>query len=130
MSAPKLPATATLMDPDNLDRWVEFDSPFEVLRHGYVIQRHDVLGATYLDDHLDSSKWETWSQGYTGQDSYNGPVMHNSEFLGGRMAQDLLDEPGVYVLTAAEWSPDEDDENGDTDLYAEGWVIARLKDDE
>lgn len=114
------------MDPSKLNERVEFDSAFEVTADGDVIDRPGMLTPTYLDDQLDSTTWETWSQGYTGQYSYSGPVMHNSEYLGGRMAADLLADPGVYVVTAAEWSPEDDDE--DDDLYYEGWVIAKLKD--
>lgn len=120
------------IDPKDLNRWVEFDSPFEVrdlpdyppaqpqVRHKWVL-----YVPSYFDDEIDGSGWETWSQGYTGQDSYSGPVMHNSEYLGGRMAVDLLNDPGVYVITAATWSPI--DEINNDEPYIEGWVVLKMK---
>lgn len=41
-------------------------------------------------------------EGYTGQYAYRGPVMHPSESIGGRMAEDILSTPGVYVAVAVD----------------------------
>jgi hypothetical protein len=120
------------IDPKDLNGWVEFDSPFEVDGEGNVRQKWELYVPSYFDDEIDGSGWETWSQGYTGQYSYQGPVMHNSEYLGGRMASDLLAEPGVYVLTPAHWRPtieDEADPDFNIDNYddIEGWVVLKKK---
>jgi hypothetical protein len=40
--------------------------------------------------------------GYTGQhnSSSHSFIMHNSEYVGGKMARDILDQPGFYVAVA------------------------------
>jgi len=57
------------------------------------------------------ASWELMS-GYTGQYGYNGPMMHQSEYIGGRMARDILATPGYYV---AVYTPD-----------GESWAVARI----
>jgi hypothetical protein len=104
---------------DQLNAWVEFDVPFTVHVDGTVSLALSEHAPDLLDEHL-SSGW-TPITGYSGQHGYRGPIMHNSEFLGGRMASDTLAEPGTYVIVAAHWSALEDD--GDTDI--EGWMLAR-----
>lgn len=36
-------------------------------------------------------------EGFTGQYSYNGPVMHSSEFIGGGLERHIRETPGYYV---------------------------------
>lgn len=122
------------IDPDDLNGWVEFDSPFEVRElpdyppaQPQVRNKWELHVPSHFDDEIDASGWETWSRGYTGQDRYHGPVMHNSEYLGGRMASDLLAEPGIYVLTAATWTPIDEDNDDDEPYYVEGWVVLKKK---
>lgn len=67
----------------------------------------------YTDEAYVSQGWELM-RGYTGQYGYNGPCMHPSEFIGGGLARDILETPGVYVAVA--WL---DDEGGDC------WAVAR-----
>jgi hypothetical protein len=108
---------------ENLNQIMEFDHVIVVHSDGSVTDGPAGIYAPGLyDDELDSTKWELLD-GYSGQDSYSGPVMHNSEFIGGRMASDILVEPGTYVAIVAYW-PEEDDDDGP---YAEGWAVARLK---
>lgn len=57
--------------------------------------------------------WEAMT-GYTGQYGYRGPVMHSSEYIGGRMARDILAEPGLYVALVVECEDDE----------IAGWLVA------
>lgn len=112
--------------PDTLKRLVEFDCPFTVDEQGNVTDRLEGVHAPdLLDDELSDTAWSFWSTGYTRQDSYSGPVMHNSEQLAGGMARDLLAEPGTYCLVVAYWSPEGDDEN--VPLDAEGWAVVQLK---
>lgn len=66
--------------------------------------------------------WE-YLTGFTGQYSYNGNTMHPSEFIGGRLADHILSNPGYYVaveIDALDWSIE-----GTTDIHAEpiGWGI-------
>lgn len=112
-------------DPYALCHRAEFDYPFRITDTSFEDGLTDVWAPSLCDDELDSEGWE-FVNGYSGQYRYSGPIMHNSEFLGGRMALDVLDTPGVYVCVIANWSPDEDDdEDSDT---AEGWALLRLRD--
>lgn len=90
----------------------------------------------------DRDRWELLT-GYTGQYSYSGAVMHSSEFIGGGLARDILDTPGVYVAVVVECEPSDDDGDrwpGDSadarlaDYEAgawrpepAGWAVARLR---
>lgn len=72
--------------------------------------------------------WELLT-GFTGQYSYNGPVMHPSEFIGGGLETYILETPGYYVALVVEGHCDYD---GTTDCDPEtgcncepaGWAIA------
>lgn len=59
-----------------------------------------------------------WSveSGWSGQNSgrYNGPIMHDSEFIGGSLAEHILTTPGYWVACVATTLDPEDDE---------GWVL-------
>lgn len=94
----------------------EFDQPFTVDAVGAVT---DAPAGTYAPEvyHVDDAQaphdvdimsgypWEQFSGGYTGQYGYNGAVMHASEYLGGRLATDILATPGTYVVCAVECLP-------------------------
>lgn len=70
--------------------------------------------------HVSGEGWDLMN-GYSGQQSYSGPVMHPSEFIGGGMADDILNEPGLYVavtVTALDIDADEEDD-------VIGWAVAR-----
>ena len=106
-------ADGTVMMNDNV-------APDEVLG-GYTNRTGDYVYGLYVD-----GNWVPWSHGYTGQDRYSGPVLHNSEQLSGRIAEDLLNEPGEYCLCEVGWEYDEHDlEYDDGELYYEGWVVLK-----
>lgn len=108
---------------------MEFDHVIRVDEIGRVFDGPDNIHAPGLmDDELDSDQWEFFSHGYTGQYGYNGPVMHNSEYIGGKLARDILTTPGIYAAVVADWSPDESEgQTWDDDRY-EGWAVVKLKD--
>lgn len=93
--------------PETLNSVMEFDHIIRVAEDGTVSDTDMSVGSTeaYFDLNVDSngndefemSAGWTLLQGYTGQHGYNGPVMHPSEFIGGRMARDILSTPGYYV---------------------------------
>lgn len=111
---------------------VEFDCPFEIHADGSVTDWHDMYAPDLCDDELEGDGWSLWTHGYSGQYGYAGPIMHNSEFIGGGLERDLLATPGVYVVLASgyscqEWHGDEPDDECDGD-HREGWAIARRVD--
>ena len=55
--------------------------------------------------------------GWSGQSGYAGPIMHQSEYIGGALAEHILETPGTYVACAVT------DLSDDADLV--GWVILR-----
>lgn len=70
--------------------------------------------------HIDpDSGWELLT-GYSGQHGYDGPIMHASESIGGRMARDILARPGWYVSVVCEDLSDDPD----FDDYIVGWAVA------
>lgn len=62
--------------------------------------------------------------GYSSQDRYSGPIMHQSEVIGGGLATAILTDPGIYITEVVEAMPTDDDD--DMDLV--GWVVARKAD--
>lgn len=127
---------------DNLNAVMEFDRVIRVLKDGTVDTRPD--NAPYAPEHVyvivDNNgqqvalggdevqgvdePWELM-RGYTGQYGYNGPVMHPSEFIGGRMAQDILTGPGYYVAVSVECET----EDGITLDSPAGWAVAFIAED-
>lgn len=107
---------------ETLSQMMEFDTVVEVLDDGSVIYRHDLHAPElYASDgkHDEIDGW-TLLEGYTGQYGYRGPIMHNCELIGGRLEQDILETPGVYVALACCWL----DMLEEDDPY-EGWAVAR-----
>lgn len=96
----------------NLNSRVDFDCPFQVTATGEVVDNSDAFAPDALHDAwhdmlIDGAPYRkngTWEAlvGYTGQHGYIGPVMHPSEFIGGRLEADILQTPGVYVVVSVE----------------------------
>lgn len=104
-----MPYTST-PERDALERIAEFDHPFTVGPAGELADAPAGIYAPeiYHDDAGDitgaGSMWEALT-GYTSQHGYRGAVMHSSEFLGGRLADDILSTPGVYVVVTVDVLP-------------------------
>lgn len=126
----------TTVDPSTLNDRVEFDSPFRVLSATTIetplpdVWAPNVYGFGDADGQITEKEtidsrddWE-FVDGYSGQYSYSGPVMHPSEFLGGGMARDVLAETGVTFVVVA--VTDANDTTGDG---AYGWALLRRTDD-
>lgn len=65
-------------------------------------------------------KWDLM-HGYTGQHGYRGPWMHESEYIGARMAEDILNTAGIYVAVYPSILDNEGEEiNPDT------WAVAYI----
>lgn len=104
---------------------IEIGHPFVVQPDGAVThatQSVDVPSVYHDPEHdieIDGrGKW-TALKGYTGQYSYNGAVMHNSEYMGGRLEDDVRATPGTYVMVEVLDLDAPDD-------MPEGWVVLRL----
>jgi hypothetical protein len=93
---------------------MDFDHVIEVHADGSVTDARGVYAPELYDDELMGDGWELMD-GYSGQDRYSGPIMHNSEFIGGQMEQDILANPGYYVALVNNSSEDEE---------GEGWAVA------
>lgn len=68
-------------------------------------------------------KWEFYSVGYTGQFGVkkSSPVMHASEYVGGRLAQDMITDGGTFAVVEVKAIGDLDTDEDD----AVGWVVLR-----
>ena len=109
---------------ETLNRAIEFDCPFEVHDDGTVTSAHGLYapGVYYLEDtnnngdvEIEDDRWYPL-YGYSSQYMYRGPIMHPSEYVGGRMAQEMLDNPGIYVVPAVTCFTDDDDDD------IAGWI--------
>jgi len=63
---------------------------------GTVTDEEGLYAPRLYENELDDKTW-TLMNGYSHQNSYGGPIMHNSEYIGGAMEQDILSTPGYYV---------------------------------
>lgn len=121
-NATQAAATQALRDMES------FDHPFRVTDAGTIVDDvRNVWAPEVFDEEVSPANvWEPIT-GYSGQDSYSGPVMHNSEYLGGGMLRDMLERPGVYVCVACYWA-DVAGITGEDDPTIEGWMLLRLRD--
>lgn len=124
---------------DELDTAIPLDSGFIVNDDGTIEDSGnfapEVRGVNGPEDPeiFVLEPWEFFSRGYTGQHGYSGPEMHQSEFLGGSLARDILITPGEYALCPVIYDCDEDFcgdlwEDGESscgDIHAESWVVLR-----
>lgn len=126
---------------ENLNEVMDFGRVIEVKADGTVEFRNEFHSemfdvTSYLRD-AETWDWETeislpegWSlmNGYSGQQGYRGPEMHTSEFIGGGMARDILETPGLYVALTVEsdcgYKLDTCDPEVGCDCQPDGWVVA------
>lgn len=93
------------------DTWIEADKDGQVSR----ASEHEMIADVYRQG------WEPLF-GYTAQyGSAGSPIMHSSEFIGGRMEEDILSTPGIYVAVVVEVF-----DSGD----ACGWMVLRKGEDQ
>ena len=115
---------------------IEFDHPFTIL-NGEVcdvpgvwapeVSSYELEDGCWSEAELDDSvNWEMVSHGWTGQYGYNGPVMHNSEYIGDRIAErlaEMAEDYKAFAVIAVSCIPLDEDAESDLD----GWVIAGLR---
>lgn len=102
---------------------MEFDHVIRVLDSGSVVDELSEYAPTLHEGELNDPRWYLYTRGYSGQYMYTGPIMHDSEYIGGVLADDILSEPGVYVaLQNGLYDP----HGGNMKDGTEGWAIAKL----
>ena len=120
-------------------RAVSADDLNAVMEFDHVIYSHgdgtvsDVSGVYAPEVHGgDTFTHGTWEllRGRTGQYGYDGPCMHPSEYVGGGLARDILNTPGLYVACADYEQCNDDDkcdgcaEDTGCEYAPASWVIA------
>ncbi len=114
------------MTPDELNDLMEFEHVIEVKEDGTVVDGPKGLYAPGLfDEDLSDPTW-TLLDGFSRQDGYSGPIMHPSEYIGGAMAEWILDHPGYYVAIVSFYTPEDEEDRGEVD----GWAVAYMEVDE
>lgn len=98
---------------------MDFDHVIEVHADGSVTDAPAGIHAPEVYDDTVAEPW-TLLNGYSGQHGYSGPTMHASEYIGGRLAADILATPGYYVSVISHDSDAEYVDEGDV----AGWAIA------
>lgn len=89
------------------------------------IQYVDLDGDGGAPDPVAPKGWE-YLRGFTNQQGYRGPIMHDSEFIGGGLADHILENPGFYSTVLIEGMQDpEDPEYADGDTVPVGWGVLR-----
>lgn len=83
-----------------------------------------------LDDEIGDGSWRLVT-GWSGQYRYHGPTMHDSEYIGGALAQHILNTPGYWVAVSSAYTCDDGEHKPDgecpwcEDGYVwEGWGLA------
>jgi hypothetical protein len=105
-----------LISMSSLNDVMEIDHVIQVHEDGTITDApQNVWAPSLYDDELDDDRWSLM-KGYSGQYSYSGPIMHPSEFIGGRMEDDIREAPGYYVALV---NVDLDDEEAEA-----GWAVA------
>ena len=106
----------------------EFEHPFTVHADGSVtdapsgVYAPEVLHSEEDDIEIFGAGWVALT-GYTGQYGYHGAVMHASEQFAGGIAEDVIAEPGTYVLVVVEVMPEDDDPEPEP----AGWAVLRME---
>lgn len=116
------------IEPSELNSFMEFDSVIYSDGNGNIESVTGIYAPNLYYFETSEGKWELsediapWElmNGYSGQYSYSGPIMHTSEFIGGKMARDILEQEGYYVAVVAYY------ERPDDELDADGWAVARV----
>lgn len=97
------------MNPEDLNGVMEIDHVVEITPGRNLVERPDIYAPDlHIEEDADGQYDgepildEGWTllDGYSGQYLYAGPLMHSSEFIGGGLARDILDTPGIYVALA------------------------------
>jgi len=99
---------------------------------GTVIEAGEVAGPEILMVDIDKNgqaddpdltwDWSEWTllRGFTGQYGYHGPIMHESEFIGGGLERHIRENAGYYVAVIVDGYPPDDN----AESVPVGWAVA------
>ena len=116
--------------PEQLSEAMDFHHVIQVHDDGTLSAPADVYAPEcYWNEYGDGQHIERgtgWQllDGYSGQHGYPGPIMHESESIGGRMARDILATPGLYVAVVCDDLSDMDPDDDDAETTPAGWAVA------
>ncbi len=96
---------------------MQFEHVIEVHEDGSITEPKGIWAPELFEDEIISKDWRFFTKGYSGQDSYSGPIMHNSEYIGGALERDIRETPGIYVAVVSYYSADNEE------IDAEGWAV-------
>lgn len=122
-------------DFGKIDQEVEIDISFAIDENGNVVDTDDVVPEVYYygnEYDIDiSDAWEPIS-GFSGQQGYDGPVMHASEVMSGSdMEAYVREHPGTYAIVQPYDGNYDDTEEGtdewydDENRWLDGWMLIR-----
>ncbi len=83
---------------------------------GSILEEHENV----MLETLRESGWDLLS-GFTSQFLYFGPIMHQSEFIGGALEAHIRETPGYYTAVVVYTDEDSDDNIA-------GWAVAYRED--
>ena len=104
--------------PKTLNDLMDFDCVVQVDADGNVKPLMLVHAPELVDGELLAESW-TLLDGFSGQQGYSGPLMHQSEYVGGGLEDWILAHPGQYVTLVNTYSDPENAVYADTE-----WAIA------
>jgi hypothetical protein len=117
--------------PENLSDVMEFDRVIQVCQDGSVVEVRNLYAPNVYTSEISPDHWELeelygdwmwFTYGYTGQHGYNGPEMHSSEYIGGRLARDILETPGIYCAVEVYPSPLDDTDDSGPESWGIVWI--------
>lgn len=82
--------------PKTLSEIMDFDLVVRVDPDGTVTELPEYNAPELFEDDLHSDTW--WLlDGFSGQQGYSGPIMHQAEYIGGGLESHIRSHPGLYV---------------------------------
>lgn len=114
-----IPATASRTLNDIMD----MDHVIRVHADGSITEPDGVYAPEVYDGEVEGGEWSLLT-GYSRQDHYSGPGMHDSEYVGGGLADHIIETPGYYVVVACVWQCTDGCEEECAESHTEGWAVA------
>jgi hypothetical protein len=118
-------ADGTVSDADDSPRIYAPECLIETDQDGQILAGHEAA----FKASVKSQGWDLMD-GYSGQYRYAGPIMHPSEYIGGGLARDILERPGLYVACIVSCLPYGSEDNSETgETEDAGWIVCRRTED-